>query len=225
MGGARRRRARARGRRGARARGRRTTKHERVPLRDSMRTVSRDSWLLSANVALIVLAIVGTTMQTLGSLHLADEGVSQSGVGAAFTVVAVAGAITTLTIARMRRSPRPAQARRLRDAADGADDRRHGAAARHGRVHRRDGRGRHRAGDRLHGRRTRSRPTAPSAPGVGQGVAMGLLSVSWGVGALDRPGAHRHRGRARERRDRRSCSRARSRSRRPWPSAGEPAAT
>ena len=44
--------------------------HEHVPLRDSIRTVARDSWLLSANVALIVLAITGTTMQTLGSLHL-----------------------------------------------------------------------------------------------------------------------------------------------------------
>ena len=75
--------------------------HEHVPLLESVRTVARDSWLLSANVALVVLAIAGTTMQTLGSLHLGRAGVSQSGIGAAFTVVAIAGAVTTLTIARI----------------------------------------------------------------------------------------------------------------------------
>ena len=160
--------------------------HERVPLLDSIRTVSRDSWLLSANVALVVLAIVGTTMQTLGSLHLADHDVSQSGVGAAFTVVAVAGAITTLTIARMADRLDRLKLVGLRDAADGAGHGRHGAAARDGAF----------VGAMVAVGIAQSIGFTASYPlaadgaeraGIGQGVAMGLLSVSWGLGALIGP--------------------------------------
>jgi MFS family permease len=160
--------------------------HEPVPLRDSIRTVARDSWLLSANVALIVLAITGTTMQTLGSLHLNHHGVSQSGVGAAFTAVAIAGAITTLTIARISdRVDRlklvglgtillaptvGAMALPLDTAAFVAAMVAVGIAQSIG--------------------FTASYPLAADGAeraGVGQGVAMGLLSVSWGVGALIGP--------------------------------------
>ena len=74
MGGARRARAAARGASPRASPRCARPKHEHVPLRESLRTVARDSWLLSANVALIVLAIAGTTMQTLGSLHLVERG-------------------------------------------------------------------------------------------------------------------------------------------------------
>jgi MFS family permease len=159
---------------------------DHVRLRDSIRTVSRDSWLLSANVALIVLAITGTTMQTLGSLHLGDHGVSQSGIGAAFTVVAMAGAITTITIARISdRVDRlklvglgtlllaptiGAMALPLGTIAFVAAMVAVGIAQAIG--------------------FTSAYPLAADGAeraGVGQGVAMGLLSVSWGVGALIGP--------------------------------------
>ena len=125
-------------------------KHEHVPLRESLRTVALDSWLLSANVALIVLAIAGTTMQTLGSLHLSDLGLSGTGVGAAFTAVAIAAALYDVLALARGRPARPAQARRARDTAARAHARGHGAAARDGRVHRRHDRVRDRPGDRLH---------------------------------------------------------------------------
>jgi AAHS family 3-hydroxyphenylpropionic acid transporter len=160
--------------------------NERVPLRESVRTVARDSWLLSANVALIGLAISGTTMQTLGSLHLARDGVSQSGVGAAFTAVAIAGAVTTLMIARIAdRLDRlklvglgtlllaptvGAMALPLGTAAFVAAMIAVGIAQAVG--------------------FTASYPLAADGAeraGVGQGVAMGLLSVSWGIGALIGP--------------------------------------
>jgi MFS family permease len=161
-------------------------KTEHVPLRDSLRTVSRDSWLLSANVALVVLAIAGTTMQTLGSLHLDRAGVSQSGVGAAFTAVAAAGAVTTLTIARISdRVDRlklvglgtllvaptvGAMALPLGTAAFIAAMVACGIAQSIGFA--------------------AAYPLAADGAeraGVGQGVAMGLLSVSWGIGALVGP--------------------------------------
>ena len=160
--------------------------HEHVPLRDSLRTVARDSWLLSANVALVVLAIAGTTMQTLGSLHLASEGVSQSGIGAAFTVVAIAGAATTLTIARisyrldrlktvglgtlMLAPALGAMALPLGTFAFVAAMVWCGIAQSIGFAS--------------------AYPLAADGAeraGVGQGVAMGLLSVSWGIGALVGP--------------------------------------
>jgi MFS family permease len=160
--------------------------HEHVPLLDSLRTVSRDSWLLSANVALVVLAIAGTTMQTLGSLHLASEGLSGSGVGAAFTLVAVAGFFTTLTIARISdRLDRlktvglgtlllapclSAMALPLGTAAFVAAMVACGISQSIGFVS--------------------AYPLAADGAeraGVGQGVAMGLLSVSWGIGALVGP--------------------------------------
>jgi MFS family permease len=162
------------------------TTHVRVPLRESLRMVSRDSWLLSANVALVVLAIAGTTMQTLASLHLADHHVSQSGVGAAFTIVAIAGAITTLTIARMAdRLDRlklvglgtlllapslGAMALPLGTPTFIAAMVAVGIAQSIG--------------------FTASYPLAADGAeraGIGQGVAMGLLSVSWGLGALIGP--------------------------------------
>ncbi len=159
---------------------------ERVPLLDSIRTVSRDSWLLSANVALIVLAIVGTTMQTLGSLHLADHDVSQSGVGAAFTVVAVAGAITTLTIARMAdrldRLRLVGLGTLLMAPAMGAMALPLGTAAFVGAMVA--------VGIAQAIGFTASYPLAADGAeraGIGQGVAMGLLSVSWGLGALIGP--------------------------------------
>jgi MFS family permease len=160
--------------------------HEHVPLLDSLRTVSRDSWLLSANVALIVLAIAGTTMQTLGSLHLADEGISGSGVGAAFTLVAVAGFLTTITIARISdRLDRlktvglgtlllapclSAMALPLGTALFITAMVACGISQSIGFVS--------------------AYPLAADGAeraGVGQGIAMGLLSVSWGVGALIGP--------------------------------------
>ena len=170
-------------------------KHEPVPLRDSIRTVARDSWLLSANVALIVLAIVGTTMQTLGSLHLADHDVSQSGVGAAFTLVAIAGAITTLTIARMAdrldRLKLVGLGTLLMAPAMGAMALPLGTPAFiAAMVAVRD-----RAGDRLHGlvpARGRRRRARRGRPGRRDGAALGQL----GPGRADRPGAHRHGGRA-----------------------------
>jgi MFS family permease len=162
------------------------TTHVRVPLRESLGMVSRDSWLLSANVALVVLAIAGTTMQTLASLHLADHHVSQSGVGAAFTIVAIAGAITTLTIARMAdRLDRlklvglgtlllapslGAMALPLGTPTFIAAMVAVGIAQSIG--------------------FTASYPLAADGAeraGIGQGVAMGLLSVSWGLGALIGP--------------------------------------
>lgn len=157
-----------------------------VRFRDSLRTVSRDSWLLSANVALIVLAIAGTTVQTLGALHLGDSGVSQSGVGVAFTLVAIAGAITTIIIARISdRVDRVklvglgtlllaptvgAMALPLGTVAFVAAMVAVGIAQSIG--------------------FTAAYPLAADGAersGVGQGVAMGLLSVSWGVGALVGP--------------------------------------
>ena len=160
--------------------------HQRVPLIDSIRTISRDSWLLSANVALIVLAIVGTTMQTLGSLHLADHDVSQSGVGAAFTVVAVAGAITTLTIARMAdrldRLKLVALGTLLMAPAMGAMALPLGTGAFVGAMVA--------VGIAQSIGFTASYPLAADGAeraGIGQGVAMGLLSVSWGLGALVGP--------------------------------------
>ena len=159
---------------------------DHVRLRDSIRTVSRDSWLLSANVALIVLAIAGTTMQTLGALHLGDSGVSQSGIGAAFTLVAIAGAITTVIIARISdRVDRVklvglgtlllaptvgAMALPLGTVAFVAAMVAVGIAQSIG--------------------FTSAYPLAADGAeraGVGQGVAMGLLSVSWGLGALVGP--------------------------------------
>ena len=161
-------------------------KHEWVPLLDSIRTVWRDSWLLSANVALVVLAIVGTTMQTLGSLHLADHDVSQSGVGAAFTVVAVAGAITTLTIARMAdrldRLRLVALGTLLMAPAMGAMALPLGTGAFIGAMVV--------VGIAQSIGFTASYPLAADGAeraGIGQGVAMGLLSVSWGLGALIGP--------------------------------------
>ena len=65
------------------------------------------------------------------------------------------------------------------------------------------------------GRRRRARR---GRPGRRDGAALGEL----GPGRADRPGAHRRGGRAGERCDRRSCSRPGSRSRRPWASAGAP---
>ena len=175
--------------------------HEHIPLRDSIRTVARDSWLLTANVALIVLAIAGTTMQTLGSLQLAsfgrlaerrrhrlharrDRGSGHDAHDRAHRrphrPPQDAWASGTLLLA-------PAMARwRCRSARPSSSPRWSPSASRSRSASRPP---------------TRWPPTAPSGRGVGQGVAMGLLSVSWGVGALDRPGAHRHGGRARERRD------------------------
>jgi MFS family permease len=160
--------------------------HEHVPLRESLRTVALDSWLLSANVALIVLAISGTTMQTLGSLHLSHAGVSQAGVGAAFTAVAVAAMFTTLTIARVAdRLDRlklvglgtlllaptlAAMALPLGTAGFVGAMVACGVAQAIG--------------------FTASYPLAADGAeraGVGQGIAMGLLAVSWGVGALIGP--------------------------------------
>ncbi len=160
--------------------------HEHVALRDSIRTVARDSWLLSANVALVVLAVAGTTMQTLGSLHLSSEGVSQSGIGAAFTIVAIAGAATTLTFVRLSdRLDRlktvgwgtlllapslSAMALPLGTLAFVAAMVACGISQSIGFVS--------------------AYPLAADGAeraGVGQGVAMGLLSVSWGVGALIGP--------------------------------------
>jgi MFS family permease len=162
------------------------TRHEQVTFRESLRTVSRDSWLLSANVALIVLAISGTTMQTLASLHLDQQGISGSGVGAAFTVVAIAGGIATLVVARISdRVDRlklvglgtllvapcaAALALPLGTAAFIAAMVALGVAQSIG--------------------FTAAYPLAADGAeraGVGQGVAMGLLSVSWGVGALIGP--------------------------------------
>jgi MFS family permease len=161
-------------------------KHEPVPLRDSIRTVARDSWLLSANVALIVLAIVGTTMQTLGSLHLADHDVSQSGVGAAFTLVAIAGAITTLTIARMAdrldRLKLVGLGTLLMAPAMGAMALPLGTPAFVAAMVA--------VGIAQAIGFTAAYPLAADGAeraGVGQGVAMGLLSVSWGLGALIGP--------------------------------------
>ncbi len=163
-----------------------TAKHENVPLRESVPIVLRDSWLLSSITALIVLAIAGTTMQTLGSLHLDREGVSQSGVGAAFTAVAIAGAVTTLTIARISdRLDRlrlvsfgtlllaptvGAMALPLGTPAFVAAMIACGIAQAIG--------------------FTAAYPLAADGAeraGVGQGVVMGLLSVSWGIGALVGP--------------------------------------
>jgi MFS family permease len=160
--------------------------HEHVPLRDSIGVVVRDSWLLSAMVALIVLAIAGTTMQTLGSLHLAAKGLSNSGVGAAFTAVAIAGALTTLVIARLAdRVERltlvgigtlmlapclVAMALPLGTALFVTAMVACGVSQAIG--------------------FTSSYPLAADGAeraGVGQGVAMGLLSVSWGIGALVGP--------------------------------------
>ena len=175
--------------------------HEHVPLRDSLRTVARDSWLLSANVALVVLAIAGTTMQTLGSLHLAGEGVSQSGVGAAFTVVAIAGAATTLTIARISdrldRLKLVGLGTLLMAPAIGAMALPLGTVAFVGG----DGRVRDRAVDRLRGRvpaRGGRRRARRRRAGRRDGAALGEL----GHRRADRPGDHRHRGAARERRHR-----------------------
>jgi MFS family permease len=160
--------------------------HDHVPLRDSIRTVARDSWLLSANVALIALAIVGTTMQTLASLHLADHDVSQSGVGAAFTLVAVAGAITTLTIARLAdrldRLKLVGLGTVLMAPAMGAMALPLGTPAFIAAMVA--------VGIAQAIGFTASYPLAADGAeraGVGQGVAMGLLSVSWGIGALIGP--------------------------------------
>jgi NNP family nitrate/nitrite transporter-like MFS transporter len=160
--------------------------HEQVPLRDSIRVVVRDSWLLSAMVALIVLAIAGTTMQTLGSLHLAAKGLSDSGVGAAFTAVAIAGALTTFAISRisdrvgrlklvgigtlMLAPCLAAMALPLGTALFVTAMVACGISQSIG--------------------FTASYPLAADGAeraGVGQGVAMGLLSVSWGIGALVGP--------------------------------------
>jgi MFS family permease len=162
------------------------TTHEHVPLRESLRTVTRDSWLLSAIVALMVLAIVGTTMQTLGSLHLAGKGVSQSGVGAAFTVVACFGAVTTLTIARISD-----RIDRLKLVSFGTLL----MAPAIGAMALPLGTGVFVAAMVVTGI-AQSIGFAAAYPlaadgaeraGVGQGVAMGMLSVSWGVGALIGP--------------------------------------
>jgi MFS family permease len=163
-----------------------TPAHEHVPLRESLRTVVLDSWLLSAIVALMVLAIVGTTMQTLGSLHLADRGVSQSGVGAAFTVVACFGAATTLTIARISdrvdRLKLVSFGTLLMAPAIGAMALPLGTGAFVGAM--------------VVTGIAQSIGFAAAYPlaadgaeraGVGQGVAMGMLSVSWGIGALIGP--------------------------------------
>jgi predicted MFS family arabinose efflux permease len=160
--------------------------HEHIPLRDSIKTVARDSWLLSVNVALMVLAIAGTTMQTLGSLHLNHHGVSQSGVGAAFTAVAVAGAITTLTIARFSD-----RLNRLKLVGIGTFL----LAPTMGVMALPLGTGAFviamvAVGIAQSIGFTASYPLAADGAeraGVGQGVAMGLLSVSWGVGALIGP--------------------------------------
>jgi MFS family permease len=160
--------------------------HEHIPLRRSVRIVSRDAWLLSANVALVTLAIAGTTMQTLGSLHLAGEGLSGSAVGWVFTAVAFAGFMTTLTIARISdRIDRlktvglgtlllapclGAMALPLGTAAFIAAMVACGISQSIGFVS--------------------AYPLAADGAeraGVGQGVAMGLLSVSWGIGALVGP--------------------------------------
>ena len=160
--------------------------HEHIPLRDSIKTVARDPWLLSANVALVVLAIAGTTTQTLGSLHLNHHGVSQSGVGAAFTAVAVAGAITTLTIARFSD-----RLNRLKLVGIGTLL----LAPTMGVMALPLGVGAFVVAMVAVGIAqsigfTASYPLAADGAeraGVGQGVAMGLLSVSWGVGALIGP--------------------------------------
>jgi UMF2 family putative MFS family transporter len=160
--------------------------HEHIPLRDSIKTVARDPWLLSANVALVVLAIAGTTTQTLGSLHLNHHGVSQSGVGAAFTAVAVAGAITTLTIARFSD-----RLNRLKLVGIGTFL----LAPTMGVMALPLGVGAFVVAMVAVGIAqsigfTASYPLAADGAeraGVGQGVAMGLLSVSWGVGALIGP--------------------------------------
>jgi len=161
-------------------------KHERIPLRESIRTVARDSWLFSANVALIALAVVGTTMQTLGSLHLADDDVSQSGVGAAFTLVAIAGAATTLGIARMAdrldRLKLVGFGTLLMAPAMGAMALPLGTPAFIAAMIT--------VGIAQAIGFTASYPLAADGAeraGVGQGVAMGLLSVSWGLGALVGP--------------------------------------
>jgi MFS family permease len=125
-------------------------------------------------------------MQTLGSLHLGDSGVSQSGIGIAFTLVAIAGAITTITIARIAdRVDRlklvglgtfllaptvGVMALPLGTPAFVAAMVAVGISQSIG--------------------FTASYPLAADGAersGVGQGVAMGLLSVSWGLGALIGP--------------------------------------
>jgi MFS family permease len=160
--------------------------HEHIPLRDSVRTVMRDSWLLSANAALVVLAIAGTTMQTLGSLHLSRGGVTQSGVGAAFTAVAIAGALTTFTIARISdrvdRLKLVGFGTLLLAPTVGAMALPLGTGAFVGAMVA--------VGIAQAIGFTSAYPLAADGAeraGVGQGVAMGLLSVSWGVGALIGP--------------------------------------
>ncbi len=160
--------------------------HEHIPLRDSIRVVARDSWLLTANVALIVLAIAGTTMQTLGSLQLASFGLSQSGVGLAFTLVAVAGAATTLTIAhiadRIDRLKTVSLGTLLLAPAMAALALPFGTAVFVAAMVA--------VGIAQAIGFTASYPLAADGAErarVGQGVAMGLLSVSWGIGALVGP--------------------------------------
>jgi MFS family permease len=162
------------------------TRHEQVSFRESLRTVSRDSWLLSANVALIVLAITGTTMQTLASLHLDREGISQSGVGAAFTAVAIGGAIATLVVARISdrvdRLKLVGLGTILLAPSAGALALPLGFAPFVVAMVA--------VGISQSIGFTSAYPLAADGAeraGVGQGVAMGLLSVSWGVGALVGP--------------------------------------
>ena len=161
-------------------------KHEHVPLRESLRTVALDSWLLSANVALIVLAIAGTTMQTLGSLHLSDLGLSGTGVGAAFTAVAIAAALTTFTLSRVAdrldRLKLVGLGTLLLAPTLGAMALPLGTAAFIGAMIA--------CGIAQAIGFTASYPLAADGAeraGVGQGIAMGLLAVSWGVGALIGP--------------------------------------
>ena len=143
----------------------------------------------------------------------------QSGVGAAFTLVAFAGCLTTLTIARISDRLDRLKTVGLGHAAARALPRRHGAAARHGRVHRGDGRVRDRAVDRLRlglpaGRRRRR--ARRRRPGRRHGPAPRQL----GRRRADRPGGDRQRWRSSRTTPPRSRSRAPWRWPRPSASAG-----
>ncbi|HET6849940.1 MAG TPA: MFS transporter [Gaiellales bacterium] len=76
----------------------RANEERETSLRPAVRAAAREPWIAVSLGLIVLVALVGGTLQVLMPLHLGDEGVSQSSLGLLYALGAVIGAVTiTLT--------------------------------------------------------------------------------------------------------------------------------
>ena len=151
----------------------RAAAERRIGVRAAIAAAFSESLILASVIMILAVAVIGGALQVLVPLHLSAVGVERSGIGAAYSVGAMLGAVAILASGRARRPVRPDSARRgrLHDPC-GAERAAHAPAERGARRGRRD---RRRAGAvgplrrRLSAERRRRRPRASSGTGSRSG--------------------------------------------------------